>query len=105
MSSLEAVGSSFPDALHVVLAKLRKTPGLQCQGAMDAMCEFPSSAKVLEKGHLHISMLSYRPSSYTANGMFVGDATLLLETGWMVLARRSPGHGRDRDPHVRGNFH
>ena len=47
---------------------------------MVAMCEFPSSAKVLEKGTLHISMLSYRPSSYAANGMFVGDAKLLLET-------------------------
>ena len=48
---------------------------------MGAMCEFPSSAKVLEKkGTLHISMLSYRPCSYAANGMFVGDAKLLLET-------------------------
>ena len=47
---------------------------------MDVMCEFPSSATVLEKGTLHISMLSYRPCSYAANGMFVGDAKLLLQT-------------------------
>ena len=49
---------------------------------MEAICGFPSSAKAHEKkGTLHISMLSYRPCSYAANGMFVGgDAKLFLET-------------------------
>ena len=40
---------------------------------------FHHNAKVVEKGRLHISMLSYEPCSYAANGMFVGDAKLMLE--------------------------
>ena len=41
---------------------------------------FQAVPKCSKKGTLHISMLSYRPCSYAANGMFVGDAKLLLET-------------------------
>ena len=86
MSSLEAVGSSLPEALDAALAALGKTP----EGLVEAFkvkvpwlpcVNFQAVPKCSKKGTLHISMLSYRPCSYAANGMFVGDAKLLLETG------------------------
>ena len=85
MSSLEAVGSSLPEALDAALAALGKTP----EGLVQAFkvkvpwlpcVNFQAVPKCSKKGTLHISMLSYRPCSYAANGMFVGDAKLLLET-------------------------
>ena len=51
---------------------------------------FHHNAKVVEKGRLHISMLSYQPCSYAANGMFVGDAKLFLEKeGFAGLAAQT----------------
>ena len=85
MSSLEAVGSSLPEALDAALARLGKTPEDMVQAFKDKVpwlpcVNFQAVPKCSKKGTLHISMLSYRPCSYAANGMFVGDAKVLLES-------------------------
>ena len=85
ISSLEAVGSSLPEALDAALARLGKTPEDMVQAFKGKVpwlpcVNFQAVPKCSKKGTLHISMLSYRPCSYAANGMFVGDAKLLLET-------------------------
>ena len=85
MSSLEAVGSSLPEALDAALARLGKTPEDMVQAFKVKVpwvpcVNFQAVPKCSKKGTLHISMLSYRPCSYAANGMFVGDAKLLLES-------------------------
>ena len=41
---------------------------------------FQTVPKSSKKGTIHISMLGFQPSGYTANGMFVADAQLLLAT-------------------------
>ena len=86
MSSLEAVGPSLPEALDAALAALGKTPEDMVQAFKVKVpwlpcVNFQAVPKCSKKGTLHISMLSYRPASYAANGMFVGDAKLLLGTG------------------------
>ena len=43
-----------------------------------------------KRGQLHISMLSYDKAAYAANGLFVGDAKLLLCTeGFHGLERQT----------------
>ena len=87
ISSLEAESSSLtlPEALDAALARLGKTPDdmvLAFKGKVPWLpcVNFQAVPKCTKKGTLHISMLSYRPGSYAGNGMFVGDAKLLLET-------------------------
>ena len=41
--------------------------------------DFQAAPTCSKKDILHTSMLSYRPCSYAANGMLVGDTKLLLE--------------------------
>ena len=48
---------------------------------MGVVCEFPNSAKGFKKGNMHISMLSFEKAAYTANGMYLSDAKMLLATG------------------------
>ena len=66
MSSLEAVGSSLPEALDAALAAIGKTP----EGLVQAFkvkvpwmpcVNFQAVPKCSKKGTLHTSMLSYRP--------------------------------------------
>ena len=87
ISSLEAESSplTLPEALDAALARLGKTPDdmvLAFKGKVPWLpcVNFQAVPKCTKKGTLHISMLSYRPGSYAGNGMFVGDAKLLLET-------------------------
>ena len=85
ISSLEAESSSLPEALDAALARLGKTPEDMVQAFKGKVpwlpcVNFQAVPKCSKKGTLHISMLSYRPWSYAGNGMFVGDAKLLLET-------------------------
>ena len=54
------------------------------------MCACPISATAVKNRHIHISMLSYDNPSYAANGLFVGDAKLLLCTeGFHGLERKT----------------
>ena len=48
---------------------------------MGVVCEFPNSAKGFKKrGNMHISMLSFEKAAYTANGMYLNAANMLLAT-------------------------
>ena len=83
ISSLEGDGSSLPECLGVVLAEVG-TPDDVVKAFKDKVqwvpcLNFQTVPKFSKRGHMHISMLSYQVSSYVANGMFVGDAKLLLK--------------------------
>ena len=50
---------------------------------------FQSAPKHSRKGTMHISMLSYDKPSYAANGLFLGDAKLVLDAeGFHGLERK-----------------
>ena len=79
MSSLEAGGSSLAEAFDVAMTALGKTPeemarAFKVKVPWETCLNFQSMPKIRKTGKMHISMLSYRPYSYAANGMFVGDA-------------------------------
>ena len=84
ISSLEGDGSSsLPECLGVVLEG-NGTPDDVAKAFKDKVqwvpcLNFQTVPKFSKRGHMHISMLSYQVSSYVANGMFVGDAKLLLK--------------------------
>ena len=86
---MEAAGPSLVEALDAALAALGKAPEQMVQAFKVKVpwlpcVNFQAVPKFSKKGTLHISMLSYRPHSYVANGMFVGDAKLRLETEGFV---------------------
>ena len=84
LASLEAVGTPLIDALGAVVAKLEQAPEEMVASFKQKVpwvpcVNFQSVPRSSKKGSLHISMLSYSPCSYAANGMFVTDAKMLLQ--------------------------
>ena len=78
-----ALSTSGESPEELVQAFKEKVPWLPC-------VNFQSVPKHSKKGHIHISMLSYNKASYAANGLFVGDAKLLLCTeGFHGLERKT----------------
>ena len=93
ISSWEAGGSSLAEALEAQLARLEKTPEDMVKAFKEKVpwvpcVNFQTVPKYSKKGTLHISMLSYLPCSYSANGMFVSDAKLILSEGFGGLQEK-----------------
>ena len=71
----DGVGTTTPE--EVVQAFKSKVPWGTGYVGFQAV---PKSSK---RGTIHISMLSFEKNSYSANGMFLNDASLLLKNQGM----------------------
>ena len=68
---------------ELVHAFKKQVPWVSCEN-------FQTVPQVSKKGNMHISMLSFEKAAYTANGMYLSDAKMLLATeGFHGLERHT----------------